>query len=159
MKKYTKLFFIIIVVSFVLLGIYLKDSGILLPDSTNVNKIGSLKNCIPANDVCDVEFKGKIIGFHLPNDAAYLQDFPVEIHLKGFDKQKIKKVQVDFLMPRMNMGINRIQLEKQNEQIWSGTAKLAVCLSGRADWLAKVRINLDGEIYQADFLFNIAINN
>ena len=159
MKQYTKPFFIIVVVGFVLLGIYLKDSGILLLDSTKVNKIGSVKNCIPANDVCDVEFNGKIIGFHLPNDVAYLQDFPVEIHLKGFDKQKIKKVQVDFLMPRMNMGINRIQLEKQNEQIWSGTAKLAVCLSGRADWLAKVIINLDGKIYQADFLFNIAINN
>ncbi|MDH5572024.1 MAG: hypothetical protein OEY89_09680, partial [Gammaproteobacteria bacterium] len=118
-----------------------------------------VENCAPANNVCVIEFNGKSIGFHLPNDAAYLKDFPVEVHLHGFAEQQIKSAQLDFIMPGMNMGLNRIRLQERNFQLWSGTGKLAVCLSRRTDWLAKVMLNIDNNIYQAEFLFKVDINN
>ena len=158
MKKYIQPFFIVLMMGFVLLGFYLKRSGILLSDIDNAIQIGKVENCIPADDVCVVELDGKTIGFHLPDDAAYLQDFPVEVHLIGFDDLKIKSVQVKFNMQGMDMGINQIRLQRKNIKFWSGTGKLAVCSTGRMDWLAKVIIQSNKNIYQADFVFNVGKN-
>ena len=114
----------------------------------------------PASD-CDPEIKpctliqaGRQLSFSLPEKAAYLQKFPVEVSLKGFDSDRVESVRVRFEMPEMDMGVNQLQLVANNMN-WAGETMLPVCVSGSNDWRAIIDVDTDKADYRAVFDFAV----
>ena len=100
--------------------------------------------------MCTVSLDDRQIQFLLPNKAFYLQMFPVEVFLTGFDKKKVESVSVQFEMPGMDMGFNQIQLSV-HKQAWYGKTILPLCASGLSDWNATVDVKSEEKIYRATF--------
>lgn len=59
----------------------------------------------------------------------------------------INALEVSYIMPHMDMGMNRFPLVQEGET-WRAVSALPMCMSGRLDWLAKVRLEYRGQGYE-----------
>jgi hypothetical protein len=59
---------------------------------------------------------------------------------------------IDLGMPAMKMGPNRVEMEKQGENTWTGKGVIVRCPSGKNTWFARVTIPDTGT---ADFVFDV----
>lgn len=112
-------------------------------------------DCRADRVACTVNLSDRQLRFLLPKTVLYLQPFPVEVFLTGFDKKKVASVSVQFEMQEMDMGFNKIQLSAGKEG-WQGSAILPFCVSGRSDWNAIVDVKVEEEIYRASFALQVS---
>ncbi len=112
-------------------------------------------DCHPEMTPCTIKLEDRQVRFFLPQKAFYLQAFPVQVLLTGFDRDELESVSVRFEMRGMNMGFNQIQLSTGKEN-WYGEAMLPICVSGRSDWKAIVDVKAEEETYRAIFSFVVA---
>lgn len=81
----------------------------------------------------------------------YLHPFSVLVKTPADASLEIEKIQIDFLMTNMDMGINRFlfnkSVNKKNNQTWKAKALLPICVTGRADWVAELRLFSKDKIY------------
>ncbi len=104
---------------------------------------------------CTANLSDRQVRFFLPQQAHYLQAFPVQVFVSGFEQYKPQSARVRFEMSEMKMGFNQIQLV-ENKDNWTADAILPLCVSGQHEWMATVDIKVNDESYRAVFNFVVA---
>ncbi len=123
--------------------------------------LSSSVSCDAAITACLLSDGQRLIGLHFPDGARYLKPFDVVVRIGGFDGEKIKKVTIEPGMRGMDMGANRFNLHlldnPQNSGMrFGGKIILPLCISGRNDWQASLRIETEKTIYESRFSFHVA---
>lgn len=116
--------------------------------------------CNPVAFPCEAGDNQHTVTLHFPENVAYLKPFKMRVTLQGFRPEEIDKINVDFKMLGMDMGLNRYTLSPivdENGSIsFQGEAILPVCVSGRVDWLANTQVMTADKIYEAVFEFKVS---
>ncbi|MCG5500999.1 hypothetical protein [Ectothiorhodospira lacustris] len=60
----------------------------------------------------------------------------------------LEPLEVSYIMTGMDMGLHRFEFEPEGSGHWLAESVLPVCMSGRMDWLARVRVRVDGRLYE-----------
>lgn len=63
------------------------------------------------------------------------------------------RIDIEFQMRGMDMGLNRYRLDRGAEGVWRGRAVLPVCTTGRSDWYAVIEIAQGGKRWIAEMPF------
>ncbi|MBK1672563.1 hypothetical protein CKO35_04465 [Ectothiorhodospira shaposhnikovii] len=71
---------------------------------------------------------------------------PFDLRLDG--AAPMEALDVSYIMPGMEMGVHRFEFTTLATGGWVAESVLPVCMSGRMDWVAKVRIRLQGQPYE-----------
>ena len=110
----------------------------------------SVEDCVIQKQVCTIETDKFKLNISSDEKIEYLRPFNILISTETKNYSEIDKIQLDFKMIGMNMGVNRFVLKtsdtkknthvRKGKQIWKGKALLPVCVSGRADWVAEVEV-------------------
>lgn len=106
--------------------------------------------CNAAATTCTAGDGVMTIGFSLQGEVSPLRRMQMIVTLEGETAVAVEQVAVRFTMPRMNMGLNRFGLAPAGDGRWRGEAMLAVCVTGRQDWLARVEVR-GHDAYAAEF--------
>jgi hypothetical protein len=77
---------------------------------------------------------------------------PFEVRLDGGG---VTHAEVAFVMPGMDMGLNRYQLLPVSTTRHVARVVLPVCSSGRHDWVADFLVTVDGKTYRLILPFNV----
>ncbi len=116
-------------------------------------------DCDSAQRACrargdDLEFE-----LRLGPPVQPMQSFEIALRsLRGnlvMDRGADARVEVQFQMRAMDMGINRYRLIADADGVWRGRAMLPVCSAGRSDWIVQVDISADGRRWQAELPFTV----
>ncbi len=73
-----------------------------------------------------------------PREIPLVKPLQLRVELKGLDAQQIE---VDFSGVDMNMGFNRVKLERKREGLFIGGGMLPVCVRDAMEWEARVLIH------------------
>jgi hypothetical protein len=88
---------------------------------------------------------GQVLEVHADRMPIGLQPFVLTVHAP-----QARAVYAEFLMPGMEMGLNRYRLERAPGGAWRGRITLPVCVTGRRDWL--LVLDVDGERHALAFV-------
>ena len=117
-------------------------------------------DCNPVEFICAAGDDQRAVTLHFPENVAYLKPFKLRVTIQGFEQEVIEKVNVDFKMGGMDMGLNRFALssvvDEKGDVSYVGEAILPVCVSGRVDWMANTQVITMGKNYEAVFEFKVA---
>ena len=119
----------------------------------NVN----IKNakCNIKENTCLVENELFKLKLNMDKNIRYLTPFNVTASSIVKAKHPIARIQLDFKMKGMDMGVNRILLkpgkQENNIQQWHGNGLLPICVSGRADWVAELELYINQTRYRLQF--------
>ena len=102
---------------------------------------------------CTARFaSGGIVRFGIaPRDIPVLKPLRLEIELEDLEP---KGVEVDFAGTDMNMGYNRVHLERVATDRYLGEGMLPVCVRNRMTWEAKVMVETSEGYLVAPFRFH-----
>lgn len=73
-----------------------------------------------------------------PRGIPVMQPLGLRVEIRGIDARSVK---VDFSGIDMNMGFNRIALERKEEGVYTGSGILPVCIRDAMEWEANVMID------------------
>jgi len=123
-----------------------------------VKQLAVEPDCWPVGGWCHAG-KGRLdLALRLGGPVTPLTVFPVELGIEGLDPASIDAVTVTFEMQGMDMGLNRFELGPVSgpgkKVRYRGKAMLPVCVSGRADWRARVKVATPRGLYEAVFGFS-----
>lgn len=111
--------------------------------------------CQPQNGNCVVNFSTGKLTWLVKGDIQYLQPFEHSIELTNVSEQDIQSISIEFVMQGMQMAANRSMFKKQSIGAWKAQSVLPVCVSGRKDWLAVVKIESLHGVLQTGFQFSL----
>lgn len=95
---------------------------------------------------------GGRIGFRIePDDIPVLQPLMLSVRLDGLD---VQGVEVDFAGTDMNMGYNRVPLQRDVTGLWQGQGILPVCVRNVMHWEATVLLKTPDGLMAAPFRFD-----
>ena len=150
---------IILIILLLIAGVYLNKLLNKAPDQQH--KTVTLKTdlaCDLNQQACVASIEHKIVELRFKQTVKYLTPFDIEVVIKGFETSVITKMNIDFSMLDMQMGVNRFALKKTGkENIWQGMAILPMCVSGRKDWQAKLYFSNDELNHLASY--RLTVNN
>ncbi|WP_438513100.1 hypothetical protein [Craterilacuibacter sp.] len=124
--------FALAAIKFVLIGRYLQQDKVELPQAVTLNC--NLQTACALPDGGEVTFR---------QAPAAGQPFVIDIRGAGEAAPK-----AEFAMQSMDMGFNRYGFVREGD-IWSAKVHLPVCVSGSKDWL--MTLLLDGQRYIIPF--------
>ncbi len=107
-------------------------------------------DCVPQAG-CRLQLGSLVVALKFGADAQALRPFPVQVNVES--QSPVDAVGLAFSMRGMAMGQNHYQLIKRAPQRWEGSITLPVCVSGRSDWEATLRIATSAGEYQAQLPF------
>ncbi len=107
--------------------------------------------CTPVGVGCSADGERLSIALYLGQSLAPLVAFPVEVDFDGLLAGGVSAVAVEFAMSGMEMGINRVVLQRQPGGGWRGRGLLPACSTGRMDWRARVSAETSDGRYAGDF--------
>ncbi len=116
--------------------------GMAALDSTCDLRSGPCQSALPGGG--SVRFAINTPGIPLVKPLA------LEVRLQGVDASK---VEVDFVGIDMNMGFNRLSLEKGDDGVFTGTGMLPVCVRVAMEWEARVLVTTPRGLLAAPFRF------
>lgn len=129
-------------------------------DTQTVRLETAKPDCNPVKFTCKAGNTQQAVTLHFPENVAYLKPFKMRVTIQGFGQEVIEKVNVDFKMVGMDMGLNRFTLspvlDEKGNVYYEGEGILPVCVSGRVDWLANTHIMTTDKHYDAIFEFKVA---
>lgn len=70
-----------------------------------------------------------------------------------------RAVWVDLTGDSMDMGLIRIALTQRADGHWEGTGSIPVCVTGQMRWRARLHLELEQTVIQADWLFTAPLSN
>ncbi|MBF0264789.1 MAG: hypothetical protein HQL46_05910 [Gammaproteobacteria bacterium] len=117
----------------------------------NTTDFGVIKNCDPGNAICSIrsQFEQKSVKISISFDQpiVVLKPFKINLQVEGISPQRIQQAIIDFTMVDMDMGINNqffkmLSVNGEQNSRWLASGNLAVCVSGRSDWLATITIQV-----------------
>ncbi len=109
--------------------------------------------CDAARTLCSVARGPVRLALRLDPGARPLLPFGLELRVRT--PQPVQSVTVDFRMAGMDMGRNRYRLQPAGPGRWRARVRLPVCLSGRSDWRAKVRVRTRARSYLGSFALRL----
>jgi len=118
----------------------------------NTVDFGRIGNCNPSRAICSIrsQFDNQSVKLSIQMDEriVVLTPFEIKLQIEGISNHKIKEASIDFSMIDMDMGVNNqffklLKTEGSQNSHWSAIGNLAVCVSGRSDWLATINIQVD----------------
>lgn len=128
------------------------------PDKQEV-AIQNSTSCNPVLTPCIVRDGPRQVGLQLSRGMTYLKPFTMLVSVAGFTGESIHNVSVDFKMVGMNMGINRFSLDNLDKQgaesSYQGQGVLPICVTGRVDWKAHVRVETQDKVYVTVYDFEL----
>ena len=113
--------------------------------------------CPTNGEWCESTINKNTIAILLPKKIPYLKPFPVQVKIQTKNKTDIQKIQLQFSMQGMEMGMNQFNLKQQdnNKQFWQKNVVLPVCIAGRKDWLIEIFIKSNKATHKSNFLITI----
>lgn len=135
----------------VLLGYWLADhSSSILDEQEEVRELAVNDTCDPIAEACRAMGDDAEFSFHLAGPVKPLKPFDVEVKT-GLNAQAVT---LRFDMVGMDMGVNQYRLQVIDKGVWQAQVMLPVCVTGRRDWFATVRVTVPGdEAVEAKFPF------
>ncbi len=112
--------------------------------------LSAAPDCVP-QDGCRLQADALIVRLKFEREAQALKPFPVRVEIDS--PVPVDAVGLSFRMRGMDMGQNRYRLIQRTPQRWEGSITLPVCVSGRSDWEARLRIVTPQREYQASLPF------
>lgn len=102
---------------------------------------------------CAVTFSdGAQVNFEIsPRHIPAVKELALAVRAVGLDADR---VEVDFAGVDMNMGFNRVSLERSGPGEFSGSGMLPVCVRARMTWEAKVLLHTEAGLMAAPFRFD-----
>lgn len=85
-----------------------------------------------------------------PESIPVIRPLRLDVKIEGIDADK---VEVDLAGVDMNMGFNRVALEREGAGMFSGVGSLSVCVRDRMEWEARVLITTGKGVLAAPFRF------
>lgn len=119
-----------------------------------VNIISEIQ-CQPTKGDCIASFAGGQLIWLVKDDIKYMQKFEHVIELSKNTTQNIQNLSIEFVMQGMQMAANQSVFIKHSDGVWKSQSVLPVCVSGRKDWLAVVKIESAQGQWQTGFKFTI----
>ena len=108
-------------------------------------------NCSAHEGACTQSRAGLEITLDIsPKPIKAMQDLVFRVSLSGGEPDGAPYI--DLGMPGMNMGPNRVKLEKISLTVYEGKGVIVRCPSGRRIWQATVTVPGKGK---ADFIFDV----
>lgn len=152
-SKSENLYFIVTTIIFLLVILYVASEYQSEKPETSLTSINiNSGKCKIQSEICNFDIDDLRISISSDKNIKYLNPFVISVKTKTNNNLKIKKIQVDFKMINMDMGVNRFLLNKKpinnnNEQLWQGKALLPICVTGRADWVAEFSLYIKDSLY------------
>lgn len=113
------------------------------------------EGCDSAQSACGARGENLSIELRLGPSLRPLESFAVELRVLQGVLDAQARIEVQFQMRGMDMGLNRYRLEQSADGLWRGRAVLPVCTTGRSDWYAVVGIEQDGRRWIAEMPFGV----
>jgi hypothetical protein len=88
-----------------------------------------------------------------PRPIPTLAPLDIRVSLRGGVAETVQEIQLDLSGVEMEMGWNRVRLERTAAGAFQGKANLPVCLSGRMHWQAAFLLNTRNGPLTAAFQF------
>jgi len=98
------------------------------------------RDCDPAQRACGARGEDLRLQLRLGPPVTMLRTFPVTVQVHPHSAFAVHRVEVNFAMVGMDMGVNRYRLASARDGRWEGSALLPVCASGRSDWMVTVAL-------------------
>jgi hypothetical protein len=110
-------------------------------------------DCAIHSGPCSYMVKGtEVILDITPKPVTTMTELEFTVHIRPDMTEPPRKLLLDLAMPRMEMGENKIVLQKKAPGVYSGKGIIVDCPSGRKDWKATVWVPGTGE---AHYLFKV----
>ena len=107
-------------------------------------------NCKIQTELCNFNIDGLQLSISSDKAIQYLKPFLIVVNTSTSHNSNLKKIQIEFKMNGMDMGVNRFLLSKKNinnKESWQGKALLPICVTGRADWIAEFSLYIKDSIF------------
>lgn len=112
-------------------------------------------DCDSALRACAARSDSVDIALQLGPPVRPMQVFTIQVRTLRGTLGADARVDVQFQMRDMDMGINRYRLAIDADGVWRGSALLPVCSSGRSDWIAQVEISTAKRRWTAELPFTV----
>lgn len=100
---------------------------------------------------CSLELDGRSVELEIsPKPVEAMKDLTFTVEVTGPALSDPPHIDLD--MPDMEMGPNRVEMKKQEENTYTGTGLIVKCPSGKKTWQAVVTIPGTGK---AEFVFDV----
>ncbi len=155
----SKQMFNLYLVLFVFIGVsltgqYVINQGKSGDDAPPSQVLATPVDCDAAQTACTAEGEGLRLHLQLGPGVRALKPFRSLLAIEGVAPEKVLDVEIEFVMRDMDMGVNRYRLLWE-EGRWVAEAVLPVCLAGRSDWVAELRLLTEDGAMRADFPFQV----
>ncbi len=131
-----------------------KYSSLLLPKADL--ELAPEAGCDLNRSACRASFAGGSIELSLePRPVPVVKPMQVTATITGLDPAG---VELDFSGVSMNMGYNRVTLDKAGEGRFTGQATIPVCITGRMAWRATLLIDAPGQRISVPFIFEAPLD-
>ncbi len=121
-----------------------------------IDTVTAPKACDLTQTSCSVRFAdGQELDFSLqPNPVPVLKPLRLAVQLSPPATPAVRQdIEVDFVGVDMDMGFNRVKLERQDADHYTGTGVLSLCTRKRMEWEARVLLHTGKGIKMAIFPF------
>ena len=112
------------------------------------------ETCMLSSGSCEVELGGSTLRFSFDQPPVPLEPFILVMETAA----ELQGAEAEFQMRDMYMGFNRFPFERIANTAWRARVVLPVCVAGRSDWVAVVRIWREDGVYVVQLPFEV-INN
>lgn len=110
-------------------------------------------DCDSARHACRAHNDDLEIELRLGPAVRPLETFDIQLHGVRGDLDAQARIDIQFQMRDMDMGLNRYRLDRDADGVWRGRAVLPVCTTGRSDWYAVIEIVQEGRRWVAEMPF------
>jgi hypothetical protein len=136
----------------VLIGVWsLRPGTDASPESTLALQVAA--DCDSARQSCRARGDDLEIELRLGPPVLPMEAFDIQLQSMRGDLGTQARIDVQFQMRGMDMGLNRYRLDRDADGVWRGRALLPVCASGRSDWYVVIDIAQDGRRWVAEIPF------
>lgn len=111
------------------------------------------KDCDSARQPCGARGDDLEIELRLGPPVRPMEAFDIQLQSMRGGLGAQARIDVQFQMRGMDMGLNRYRLDRDAHGVWRGRAILPVCTTGRSDWYAVIEIVQDGRRWSAEIPF------
>ena len=124
----------------------------LIGSDTVIAELAPDASCSLHESACTLSLDdGKSITLSIsPRPVPLLTKFDIQVTTELINT---RGVTVDFQGTTMNMGLNRVDLKKQDSNTYKGQGVLPVCILKSMEWQAQVFVKTKDGMYIAPFIF------
>lgn len=120
-------------------------------DGSAYQRTAVVSGCDLEAGPCQQTLGGGEISFSItPRPIPLMRTLTLAVGLSGVDAAAVV---VEIRGLNMDMGLNRVRLQRDGSGVWRGETILPVCSQRRMEWEAAVRLD-SGSGYEIPFLFN-----